>query len=178
MKTNFPTLSTPRFELRQFTQADLENVFKGLSHPEVIKYYGIHFNSLEATQEQIDWYANLEKTETGIWWAIWEITSNIFCGGGGFNDLSKEHRKAELGFWLLPESWGKGIMQETMPVILNHAFTALNLHRIEGYVESSNENCKRAMKRLDFVHEGTMKDCEIKDGQFISVDIYAKFKQQ
>ena len=41
----FPTIKTSRFRLRQFTDADLENVFKGLSHPEVIKYYGVSFNS-------------------------------------------------------------------------------------------------------------------------------------
>jgi ribosomal-protein-alanine N-acetyltransferase len=32
------------------------------------------------------------------------------------------------------------------------------------------------MKKIDFKHEGTMKDCEIKNGEFISLDIYAKLK--
>ena len=70
MKTNFPKIETERFTLRQFTRRDLENVYKGLSHPDVIKYYGISFNSIEATNEQIIWFRNLEKNETGIWWAI------------------------------------------------------------------------------------------------------------
>lgn len=30
------------------------------------------------------------------------------------------------------------------------------------------------MSKLDFQLEGTMIDCEIKNGQFISLDIYAK----
>ncbi len=29
------------------------------------------------------------------------------------------------------------------------------------------------MDKLDFTFEGTMKDCEIKNGKFISLDIYA-----
>ena len=53
-------IQTPRLLLRPFVDSDLENVFKGLSHPAVIKHYGISFNSLEATQEQMDWFANLE----------------------------------------------------------------------------------------------------------------------
>ncbi len=41
MEKDFPVLETDRFIQRQFTENDLENVFIGLSHPEVIKYYGI-----------------------------------------------------------------------------------------------------------------------------------------
>ena len=47
---------------------------------------------------------------------------------------------------------------------------------MEGLVETDNENCKRAMSKLDFTYEGTMKDCEIKNGKFISLDIYANLK--
>jgi len=52
MNNNFPTIETKRFILRQFTDNDLENIFQGLSNSEVIKYYGISFDNLEATKEQ------------------------------------------------------------------------------------------------------------------------------
>jgi len=32
------------------------------------------------------------------------------------------------------------------------------------------------MEKLNFEYEGTMKECEIKNGRFISLDIYAKLK--
>lgn len=63
-----------------------------------------------------------------------------------------------------------------MRLIYNYGFDELGLHRIEGFVETENKNCKNAMAKLDFQHEGTMKDCEIKNGQFISLDIYVKLK--
>ena len=176
MKNIFPTLESERTILRQFVDSDLEDLYKGLSHPDIIKYYGISFDSLEATKEQMEWFRDLEKNETGIWWAVCDKVTGQFIGAGGLNDLNKEHKKAELGFWLLPENWGKGYMSETMPIILNHSFDVLGLHRIEGFVETENQNCKRAMAKLQFNHEGTMKDCEVKNGQFISVDIYSKFK--
>jgi ribosomal-protein-alanine N-acetyltransferase len=174
MTTPFPILSSDRLILRQFQVSDLENVYQGLSHPDVIKYYGISFDSLEATKEQMEWFENLEKTETGIWWAVCSKMNGEFLGAGGLNEMSKENRKAEIGFWLLPVHWGKGIMTEAMPLILNYAFHSLELHRIEGFVESDNINCKKAMKKLNFNLEGTMKDCEVKNGNFISLDIYSK----
>ena len=171
-------IKTDRLLLRQFVESDLENVFKGLSHPDIIKHYGISFDSLESTKKQMTWFADLEKTETGMWFAVCSLDNKTFYGAGGLNDLSKEHKKAEIGFWLLTDFWGQGIMKEAMPLICNYGFDKLELHRIEGFVESDNTNCKNAMAKLDFQHEGTMKDCEVKNGKFISLDIYSKIKTE
>lgn len=174
MKTEFPTLTTERLLLRQFVASDIENVFKGLSHPEIIKYYGVSYQTVEATKEQMDFFADLEKEGTGIWWAICSLDNQNFYGAGGLNNLNKEHKKAEIGFWLLTDFWGQGIMNEAMPLLCDYGFDKLGLHRIEGIVETENINCKKAMAKLNFDLEGTMRDCEIKNGKFISLDIYAK----
>ena len=171
----FPVLKTERLLLRQFRQDDIDKVFYGLSHPEVIEYYGVHYDTLEATQAQMDWFDKLETSRTGIWWAVCSTEDGAFLGAGGFNNWSHESQKAEIGFWLLPEQWGRGIMTEAMPLICNYGFGKMGLYRIEGFVESDNWNCKKALKKLDFRLEGTMEDCEVKNGRFISLDIYAKF---
>jgi ribosomal-protein-alanine N-acetyltransferase len=62
-------------------------------------------------------------------------------------------------------------------LIYSYGFDKLRLHRIEGIVETENSNCKKALARLGFLHEGTMKECEIKSGRFISLEIYAKLKK-
>jgi ribosomal-protein-alanine N-acetyltransferase len=90
--------------------------------------------------------------------------------------LSKQLKKAEIGFWLLPEFWGKGYMQEAMPLICERGFNKLGLERIEGFVETENFNCKEALEKLQFKYEGTAKDCELKNGKLISIDTYLKFK--
>lgn len=174
MESQFPIYKTSRFILRQFNETDLDNVFLGLSDPEVIKYYGVHYTNREETRKQINWFAELEKSGTGIWWAVCSPDQSLFYGAAGLYYLNKEHRKAELGCWILPGFWGRGIMQEVIPFVINHGFDIMGLHRIEGFVESENMNCRKAMTKLDFVHEGTMRECEIKDGKWISLDIYAR----
>ncbi|MDA0758197.1 MAG: GNAT family N-acetyltransferase [Bacteroidetes bacterium] len=174
MMTTEVTIKTNRLLLRQFVDNDIENVFKGLSHPKIIKHYGISFDSIEATKEQMSWFADLKKDGTGMWFAVCSLDNKTFYGAGGLNGISKEHKKAEIGFWLLPDYWGQGIMKEAMPQICDFGFNKLGLHRIEGFVEAENINCKNAMAKLDFQSEGTMRDCEIKNGKFISLDIYAK----
>lgn len=174
MNKSFPTLTTERLLLRRFRQEDINMAFYGLSHPDVIKYYGVHYDTLEATQEQMDWFAGLEANRTGIWWAVCAAENGAFLGAAGFNNWNHEHRKAEVGLWLLPEHWGKGIMTEAMPRICNYGFREMGLHRIEGFVESENLLCKKALKKLGFILEGTMVDCEVKNGRFISLDIFAR----
>ncbi len=173
---DFSEIRTKRLLLRQFVESDLENVYKGLSDTEITKYYGVNYTTLEDTKAQMRFFADLEKEGTGIWWAVCSLHNNTFYGAGGLNSLSKEHKKAEIGFWLLTEFWGQGIMTEVLPIICDYGFENLALHRIEGFVETDNLNCKNAMKKLDFKHEGTMRDCEIKNEKFISLDIYAKLK--
>lgn len=169
----FLVIATKRLVLRQFTDDDLENVFTGLSHPGVIKYYGISFESLEAAKEQLKWFRELEKNKTGIWWAICSKDKNTFCGALGLNDIDKVNKKAEIGIWLLPEFWGKDIMKEVVPPICEYGFKVFDLHRIECFIDSENINAKNGLAKLDFNYEGTMVDCEIKNGQFISLEIYA-----
>lgn len=41
MYKKIPILESERVRLRQFVDSDLEHVFRGLSHPNIIKYYGI-----------------------------------------------------------------------------------------------------------------------------------------
>ncbi|GHA23361.1 N-acetyltransferase [Salinimicrobium marinum] len=171
-------LTTKRFLLRRIKDSDLNNIYKGLSHPEVIKYYGVSYNSLEATREQMRWFRELEQKETGGWRAICSAGDETFLGATGFNNLSKEHKKTELGFWILPEFWGRGIIQELLPVICNYAFENLHLHRIEAFVESENVNSAKALKNQGFQHEGTMVDSEVKNGKFISVELFAKLKSK
>ncbi|WP_231460560.1 GNAT family N-acetyltransferase [Pedobacter sp. Leaf132] len=172
----FPELCTDRLRLRQFEDFDLENVYKGLSNPDVIKYYGVHYQSIQETQEQLKWFKTIQIEHTGIWWAICNKQNGDFMGAVGFNNFNKSHKKVEIGFWLIPKYWKKGIVNESATAICNYAFYSLHVNRIEAFVESENENSKNALLKLAFEYEVTMKNCEIKNGKTISLSIFAKLK--
>ena len=53
--------------------SDIENIYRGLSHPEVIKYYGVSYNSLEATKVQMEWF----KEPQQLCWAICDAENKI-----------------------------------------------------------------------------------------------------
>jgi [ribosomal protein S5]-alanine N-acetyltransferase len=174
MISPFPTLHTPRLRLRRFGEADLALVHRGLSDPVVIRHYGVRYGSQEETRAQMEWFAAIERECTGIWWAICSRDGREFYGAAGLNNHVRRHRKAEIGFWLLPEYWGRGIAAEALHPILETAFGPLQLHRVEAFVETANTRSARLLHRLGFRHEGTLAECEIVDQAYISLDIYAK----
>ena len=166
-------IKTDNLFLRPINASDIYPVWKGLSHPEVTRYYAVSFATLEETKAQMEWYATIEKNRTGQWWAICDPGDQHFYGAIGFNDIHPEHHRAEIGFWLLPEYWGKGYVPEAASCIIKHAVEQMKLHRIYAYVETENQNSKKVLQKLGFEFEGTMKECEIKNGEWIDLEIYA-----
>ncbi|MGV3586918.1 MAG: GNAT family N-acetyltransferase [Adhaeribacter sp.] len=169
----FPVLQTNRLELREIRLADQMQVYLALSNPAVIRYYGVEYHSYLATGEQMAWYQDLYKNKTGLWWALTLNNFSDLIGACGFYNLQALHRKAELGYWLLPNYWRQRLMQEALEKIIIYGQQTLNLHRIEAYVETENKASGQLLRRLGFQHEGTLTDTEIKHGHFISLDVFA-----
>jgi ribosomal-protein-alanine N-acetyltransferase len=171
----FPTLHSPGFLLRRITQADLPAVFRGLSDPRVIAHYGVSYASAEETQRQMDWFEAIHANGTGLWWAICRSLERPgLLGAVGLNDISRVHRRAELGYWLMPEHWGCGIARECVSALLSFAFGPLGLHRIGAEVDLDNHRSSRLLERLGFQLEGVRRGYELKAGSFLDLKVYSR----
>ena len=144
-----------------------------MSDPDVTRHFGVSYYSLEATNAQMAWYANMMENVTGRCWAICSADNVIFYGVCTLNFWNKEHRKAETGFWIFPEYWGQGIVTEAMSTVITYGFTKMKLHRISAEIEDDNPASIALIKKLGFSFEGTLKECEIKNGRFINLQLYA-----
>lgn len=169
----FPQLKTKRLLLDRFSHEDQGFVFKALSHPEVIRHYGVEYHTMEATKEQMDYFENLYSQKTGIWWKITDREKGEALGAIGMNNYQQQHNRAEIGYWLLPEHWGRGIITEALEAMVAYLFKEWRLHRIEAVVEAGNRNSSKVLERAGFVYEGTLRDCEIKHGKYISLLMFS-----
>jgi [ribosomal protein S5]-alanine N-acetyltransferase len=167
LEPSFPELRTPRFLLRRIVPNDL-------SDPRVIVNYGVSYDSLESTQRQLAWFESIFKERTGIWWGISDpATSNELFGACGLNDIVLEHRRAELGYWLLPEQWGKGVARECVRSILSYAFDTLGIHRVGADVDIENNKSSSLLESLGFQLEGVRRGFELKNGLFLDLKQYS-----
>jgi RimJ/RimL family protein N-acetyltransferase len=64
--------------------------------------------------------------------------------------ISREEAKAEIGYELLPENHGKGIMQEVIPEVIRFAFENMKLHSIEAELSPRNVKSVKLLEKNGF----------------------------
>jgi ribosomal-protein-alanine N-acetyltransferase len=99
---------------------------------------------------------------------VFETTSNDFIGLGLLKIDENDLSKAELGYLLLPEFWGKGYGSEIANLLLNKAEESKVLHQITAIIDPKNIASKKILLNNGFLSE---KLCEI-DG--LSGEILSK----
>jgi ribosomal-protein-alanine N-acetyltransferase len=169
----FRSIITNRLLLRKVEQADAPFILKGLSNDVVTEYMLIRYYTIEQLQEQMDYYANHYKNNTGYYWLMECLETGVEIGVIGINNLSVVHKKAEIGFWILPEFWGKGFTTDAGKAIVEFCFHHLRLNRIEATVETENPASIATIKKLGLQHEGTFRQYEMNNGKLIDLMMFA-----
>ncbi|PVZ19879.1 MULTISPECIES: GNAT family N-acetyltransferase [unclassified Pseudomonas] len=172
MLTAHPEFLLKRITLRKILPSHLVDVYRALSNPKVIAHYGVSYSSLTETEEQMRWFERIVAEKSGIWWGISFINHESLIGACGFNDVCHEHRKAQIGYWLMPEYWRQGLLSEALPSMIDYGFSTLRLHPIHAEVEPENESSCALLRKFGFQREGTLRDVEFKDGAFLSLHQY------
>jgi ribosomal-protein-alanine N-acetyltransferase len=174
-KVPFPELRTARFLLRRLVPADAEAVFVGLSDPRVIRHYGVSYRTREEAQAQMRWFEDLLAKGTGIWWAVCEPSNPAtLIGATGLNDVCTRHLTGDLGYWLLPDHWGRGVARECVAAVLAYGYEVMNLHRVAAEVDVDHLRSIALLEDLGFQFEGVRRGCELKDGQHIDLRVYSR----
>ncbi len=93
-----PELETERMLLQEIKPEDQAFIFDGLSHPQVIPFYGVQYTTLAATGAQMDWYRQMVQEGTGLPWKMVLKETAEKIGVISIYHYKPEHKKAEIGF--------------------------------------------------------------------------------
>ncbi|MDD3607382.1 MAG: GNAT family N-acetyltransferase [Candidatus Moranbacteria bacterium] len=103
-----------------------------------------------------------------------EINGEV-CGAIGLHHIEKEH-KAEIGYWLGSEHWGKGIMTEAVRLMTSYGFKKLKLRRIYAHVFLFNEPSKRVLEKAGYELEGISRKEAKKKNKCLDAYLLAKVR--
>ena len=147
----FPVLSTPRLTLRQLSFDDENEIFAIRSNKEIAKYLGrpLCANQMEARNFINKINSSIDKNES-VYWAVTFKEDSKLIGTICLWNFSEDKFTAEIGFEILPEYQGKGIMSEALESVINYGFNTIKLKSIEGEVDPNNEKSINLMKRYGF----------------------------
>ncbi len=85
-------------------------------------------------------------------------------------------KDAEVGYMILDEYYGKGIMSGAVKEICDISFKQLDIIRITGLVYEPNVASSKVLEKNGFVLEGIMKKAVFKNGNIYNLKIYSKIK--
>lgn len=170
----FPNLETERLYLRRITKEDVNEIFALRSNKETMKYIP---RPLAKTKEDALGHIAIieEKIENNeaINWAITLKNSPRLIGIIGHYRIKPEHFRAEIGYMLLPEHHGKGIITEAIQETVKYGFEIMKLHTIEAIIDPENYASERVLQKSGFVKEAHLKENEFYEGRFWDTVIYS-----
>lgn len=150
----FPTLETERCIIRPFTPEDAPAFFEVMRHEQVTRYIGQKpMASVEDAVARLQRFQRVYDQQEGLVWAVVLRENNQLIGNVLLWNLNSAHYRAEVGYILGPEWWGKGLMTEVVTRVLDFGFDTMGLHSIEAQTDPDNAASRRVLEKLGFVLE-------------------------
>ena len=168
------TLETARLILRPLQPRDAADVFEYASDPEVTSHVRfVTHKSIKATRAFLAAADRSRRQGETMVWAITLKATKKMIGTCGFVEFARAHRRAEVGYALNRNYWGRGYTSEAVAAVVAHGFSALNLNRIEAHVAPDHLPSQRVLEKCGFVAEGILRQHEWIKGRWHDSKIYA-----
>ncbi len=174
----FKNLESKRLLLRRIIETDVDEIFELRSNPETMKFIPrplaktkedalVHFKTIDE---------NIENNK-GINWAITLKGNPNLIGIIGHYRIQPENHRCEIGYMILPQYNGQGIVSEAIKMILEYGFNDLQMHSIEAVIDPENKASERVLQKNGFVKEAHILENELWEGKFWDSVIYSILKR-
>ena len=174
----FQNLETERLYLRRVVIEDVNEIFALRADQEVMKY--IPRPLVKTEEDALAHIAMIDEkidSNEGINWAITLKGNPKLIGIIGHYRIRSEHFRAEIGYMLLPEYQGKGIISEAIKEVVNYGFEVMKLHSIEAIIDPENFASEKVLQKIGFLKEAHLKENEYYEGRFLDTVIYSILNQ-
>ncbi len=149
--TPFPILITERLTLRQLLMNDAQNIFSLRSDSEINKY--LDRQPCKTIEDAVNFINNVTeniKKNESIYWVITLTESKTFVGTICLFEFLEKHNTCEIGYELLSNYQGKGIMQEATRKVLEYAIETIKVQTIEAFTHKNNQSSIKLLEKLEF----------------------------
>jgi len=130
--------------------------------------------TLEASTAWLETQQEAWKEGTAHEFAIVDAESERLLGGGGVNQIRKDERLGNLGYWVRSSDCGRGIATAAARLLAGFAFDDLGLQRLEILVAVGNHASCRVADKIGALREGVLrKRVVIGNGQSVDAVMYS-----
>lgn len=159
-----PILETERMRLTPLVAGDAALIFPLMADAEVMAFWDMPESEdpdliAQIVAGQVD-----EMAEgRAIYWSMCSLPDEAFIGVCDLSEIDRRHHRAEVGFMLGRDAWGRGYALEAMQAVLAHAASD-GLRRLVARTHLGNRRSDALLEKLGFVEEGLLRGHVLRDG--------------
>jgi RimJ/RimL family protein N-acetyltransferase len=174
-----PTLRTERLVLRPFALSDAAEVQRQAGVREVASpTLNIPHPYADGVAEKwIATHPDEWRDKGNLHLAITLADGGTLVGAIGLAN-NKEHRRAEIGYWIGVEQWGKGYCTEAARAVVRFGFERMGLNSVRGRHMSRNPASGAVMRKCGMTHEGTLRQEAMKWDRFEDMEVYSVLREE
>jgi ribosomal-protein-serine acetyltransferase len=110
--------------------------------------------------------------------ALGIFRNNRLIGGIGMHNWDHRIRKAQLGYWLVKDEEGKGVLQRCATVLISYLFEQVQLNKLELHYLPNNKRSAAVAQRLGFTIEGLLRDQFLMNGMLHNMVICGLLRRE
>jgi ribosomal-protein-alanine N-acetyltransferase len=147
----------PRVRLRIPREDDARRLFELASDAEVTRFFS--WGPYSEETQALEWLRTLPaRRAEGVALELAIVDPDDWVIGiTAVLEASIRDRRAVVGTWLGQAYWGTGANAESKALIAHLAFEGLRMERLGAWADVRNPRSQRALERLGFVREGTLR---------------------
>lgn len=172
-------LKQGRIYLRALNTTDLDQVHAWHNDPQLYQFLGSSFRWVSRVTEE-EWLRRrcmYSTTEVNLGICLTDTDEHI--GNVYLRDIAWIERHAEVHIFIAAATHrGQGYGDETMKILLSHAFHDLALERVYLFVLASNHAAQRLYLKCGFREEGRLRRHAFKRGQYDDVIVMGILKTE
>ncbi|XP_047338921.1 uncharacterized N-acetyltransferase p20 [Impatiens glandulifera] len=162
--------STPLITLRPFRLTDVDDFYLWASDDRVIS--PLRWTTVTSKDEAFNFIR--DKCIPHRWRRSICLDDRSIGFVSVYQWSGDERCKADIGYAVATEQWGKGIASSAVKMAVNQVFDDMpELLRVQGYVDVLNTASQRVLEKAGFQKEGTLRKYTYLKGQIKDFHLYS-----
>lgn len=158
-------LETARLKLTPATAEDGPLIHPIMADPEVMAHMdSMAIDDPDVVSAFIGGQLIEMANEEAFYWSVRLSDDGRYLGSVDLSDIDWRHHRAEVGFILGKDSWGRGYGFEAMQAVLGHAAT-LGFKRLWARTHVGNIASESLLRKLGFEEEGYLRGHVDREGE-------------
>jgi ribosomal-protein-alanine N-acetyltransferase len=167
-----PVLTGKRVALRGLRLSDAASLFTMLTNDEVARFISPPPSTIEGFERFITWTLQQRRLGTYACFAVTLEGSDTAIGIFQIRQLEPGFGTAEWGFAIGSPYWGTGVFEESAQLVLQFAFDAIGVHRLEARSAIRNGRGNGALRKIGAVQEGVLRKAFLRNGEYLDQHLW------